>query len=669
MELISAHLKELIVMAFVVMLALSFVVFFVVPTIRISRQLKEVTEKLLQTKQHTNPKDVSTLFGGSDQLHSIWKEYEKTLHQQQVIKDGEIKIGSVYSTVPADAYFSPETIFEGETNSEFFKHLPGILTGLGIIGTFLGLIVGLNEFASIQLGNPQETQVGLRGLMSAVEGAFKVSAFAIIAAMLITFFEKLQVKRLTSLVHEMVQAIDALYDAGAGEDYLARIVRASEESSAQTKILKDALVKELGDLLRELTEAQISAATRNTNLIQTKLHEQSHEIGVSVSKSINEGLKAPLDKVADLVAVASGEQGSTATKMLQEVMTSFGQKLNDLFGDQISGINKLNQEAASNIKQAVDGIQSLLSALQESGKKTADEMSQRMVDAIERMASRQDQINAQSKSFVEELKKIMADGQSQSQSKLLETMAAMQEHMQKIADGITGSQNEVFEKNRTREIEMSNRASSMVNGMSDTVKGALEEIAKATRLISESVDSLSRTTTSAIDRMNTSAELMSVAAEDFTKAGNSVGNVFTKSAALVESINTTSSSLATSANALQNALEDYKAQRSSLGSLLTEFKQAVELAKKDTQLTGEVLSRLEKATSQLGLAEKAAEEYLDGVTKVLAETHESFTREMSKSVAIANRDFHQNLKTAIDLLATTIADLEASLGSAISRKA
>ncbi len=574
----------------------------------------------------------------------------------------------VFSTVTSDAYFNPESVFEGRINSEFFKHLPGILTGLGIIGTFIGLIFGLHSFASIKLGDPQDIQRGLTALMDAVRGAFVVSAIAIVAAMIVTFVEKLLVKKLTSLVHELVQAIDALYDAGASEDYLARLVKASEESAAQTKILKDALVKELGDLLRELTDAQIAAATSNANQLHANMQNQGQEIGAAVSKSINDGLKGPLDKVAELVAAASGEQSSAASKMLQEVMTSFSQKLNDLFGGQISEINKLNQEAATSIKQAVDGIQKLIGALQDSGQKTADEMSQRMLDAIERMASRQDQINAQSSAFVEEPKKIMAEGQSQTQAKLLETMSVMQEQMLQMSSTMTGAQNDVFENNRTREKEMSDRASSMVNGMSDSVKSAVEEISKASKTIADSVDTLGRTTTSAIDKMNTGAQLIAVAAEDFTKAGNTVGNVLSQSSGLVEKINSTSTHLSTSANTLQDALQDYQSQRTSLTSMLSEFRQTVELAKKDTQLTGDVLTRLEKATTQLGQAETAAEEYLANVTKVLAETHESFTREMSNSVATANRDFHRNLKTAIDLLATTIADLEASLGSVIGRK-
>jgi hypothetical protein len=672
-------MKELIVISMVALLTISFILFFALPSLSISKKLKEITKRLEQTKQNTSPNIVLAIFEDEKELKAIWREYAKTLHSQQEINDGELRLSAVFSTVTSDAYFNAETVFEGRINSEFFKHLPGILTGLGIIGTFVGLIFGLQSFASIQLGDPKDIQRGLTALMDAVRGAFVVSATAIVAAMLVTFFEKLLVKRLTSLVHKLVQAIDALYDAGASEDYLARLVKASEESAAQTKILKDALVKELGELLRELAESQISAAATNAKLMQAGLQDQgkelgaslstqSQEIGNAVSKSISEGLKEPLDKVADAVAKASGEQSGTATKMLQEVMASFSEKLNALFGGQISEINKLNQEAALSMKQAVDGIQNLINSLKDSGRKTADEMSQRMLEAIEKMASRQDQMNAQSTTFVDELRKIMAEGQSQTQAKLLETMSAMQEQMMKMNSVMTGAQNEVFEGNRSREKEMTDRASSMVNGMSDSVKSAVEEISKASKTIADSVDTLGRNTNSAIDKMNTGAELIAVAAEDFTKAGNAVGNILTQSTGLVEKINSTSAHLSTSANSLQDALQDYQNQRSSLASMLSEFKQTVELAKKDTQLTGDVLNRLEKATIQLGHAETAAEEYLANVTRVLAESHESFTKEMSNSVSTANRDFHRNLKTAIDLLATTIADLEATLGSVIGRK-
>jgi putative membrane protein len=172
-------MKELIVISIITFLTISFVLFFIIPSLSISRKLNEITRKLEQTKPNTNPVVVHALFAEEKEIKAIWKEYRKTLHLQQEIINGEMKLSGVFSTVTADAYFNPETVFEGRINSEFFKHLPGILTGLGIIGTFIGLIFGLQSFASIKLGDPQDIQRGLTALMDAVRGAFVVSAIAI----------------------------------------------------------------------------------------------------------------------------------------------------------------------------------------------------------------------------------------------------------------------------------------------------------------------------------------------------------------------------------------------------------------------------------------------------------------------------------------------------------
>ena len=186
-------MKELIVISMVGLLTVSFILFFALPSLRISNKLKEITNRLEQTKQNTSPTEIQTLFNDEKELKGIWREYAKTLHLQQEINDGELRLSAVFSTVTSDAYFNAETVFEGRINSEFFKHLPGILTGLGIIGTFVGLIFGLQSFASIQLGDPKDIQRGLTALMDAVRGAFVVSATAIVAEMLVTFFEKLRV--------------------------------------------------------------------------------------------------------------------------------------------------------------------------------------------------------------------------------------------------------------------------------------------------------------------------------------------------------------------------------------------------------------------------------------------------------------------------------------------
>jgi hypothetical protein len=257
-------LIEISVSSVIGLLALSFFIKFISPSRSVQKNLRLAITRLDNTEPNTTPQKVSEIFAKDKTLLGLWKEFSKTLHEQRELRNGELQTTAVFSTVTADAYFNPETVFEGRINSEFFKHLPGVLTGCGIIGTFFGLIIGLQTFSQIQLGDSKATQQGLQLLMDSVSGAFTVSTVAIISAMVITLVEKYLVKSLTADVQELVQAIDQLYDAGASEDYLARLVKASEDSSAQTRVLKDALVQELGDLLRELTAAQIKSSSENT---------------------------------------------------------------------------------------------------------------------------------------------------------------------------------------------------------------------------------------------------------------------------------------------------------------------------------------------------------------------------------------------------------------------
>jgi hypothetical protein len=648
---------ELAVFSVIALLVISFFVKFVLPAYVIKKSLRLATTKLEKTEPNSTPQQVLEIFASDKILLGLWREFAKTLHEQREFRHGEIQTTAVFSTVTSDSYFNPETVFEGPINSEFFKHLPGVLTGCGIIGTFFGLIIGLHSFASIQLGNSQATQQGLQLLMDSVSGAFTVSTAAIISAMVITVIEKYLVKSLTADVQNLVQAIDQLYDAGASEDYLARLVKASEDSSAQTRVLKDALVQELGDLLRELTAAQIKSSSENTGAL-----------GKSIGESIKEGLQGPLEAVAEIVKGASGDQSATASKLLQEVMTSFSQKLSDLFGSQISDINRLNQETSVSIKEAMGEIQKLVLSLENSGQKAADQMTDKMFAALEKMSAKQEAIDVQTAAFVNELKKIVTEGQAEAQQKMIETMSAMSEQITKLTGKMGEEQSAINEKSQNREKEMSDRAQNIVSGMTDSVKSAVEEIAKASVTMSDSVATLSRTTTSAIDRMNGGAELIANASQEFSEAGNKVSGVLNQSTTLVDRITSSSRSIENSTNALEESLRDYKLQRSSISEMLTEIRNTVELAKKEAGLTADVLSKLDKATSQLGQAELAAEAYLANVSKVLAESHESFTREMNNSVNTSNREFHNNLKTAVDLLATTIGDLEASLGSVIGKK-
>lgn len=426
------------------------------------------------------PEVYRALFEKDKRLAHLWDEYADTLHEQKEERGGLSRTTAWRATLPSETYFSSQYVVDSRLGTEFFKHLPGIFTGIGIIGTFLGLINGLHDFHVS--ADPARTIEGIKPLMDAVREAFLVSASAITMAMLVTFVEKVLVNALYTRTEEICHAIDARFDAGAGEEYLSRLVAASEDSASQSKILKDALVTELGDILREISGAQTVA-----------MQASNRDLGGMISASIETSLKEPLSRIEGAFKDVQGGQSERTVQMLGDVMAGFSQRLNDLFGGQITGINELNRQSAETMKEAVASLNALVGELGDKGKQATDHMAEKMAESIEEMERRQADINARTEAVLTEVSKQMSGFMASFAESHASTLAA----------------------NREREAEMASRASGLVEGLKGSVEAVIQEISTASKAMASSVDRLSNATTSSIDKMNVGADKIATASASF----------------------------------------------------------------------------------------------------------------------------------------------------------
>lgn len=650
----------------------SFLVLFLIPGLLHWIRLRRMQTSIDRFETKDYVAEFKRIFADDSRLAHLWKEYQESLHFQHEERDGQMLIKAVRATVPAEMYFSNQAVVDSRLATEFFKHLPGIFTGLGIIGTFSGLIDGLGAFQVSE--NAVTARTSLESLMHSVSEAFRVSASAIAAAMVVTLIEKRLLASLYRRTEAISHAIDACFEAGAGEEYLSRLVKASEESASQSRILKDALVKELGELLRELTSTQIAAAKDQQAHVVERLVQASKEqaeavrednqaLGKFIAESIQQSLKGPLDEIASTVKVASGDQSATAARMLQDVMTSFSQRLNDLFGGQISGLNELNQQTARSIQEAVGTLQTLVANIETSSERSTAAMAQRMADAVEKLESRQDAMNSQSVAFVEQLRRIAVSTQSETNQKLQVMLESIGAEVAKILSTLSESQKNVFESNRDREQSMTDRVQSAVSTMSESIEAVIKELGSMMTQMAKSVATLTQTTSSAVEKMNAGADLLGTASRNFASAGEHVVNVMGQAASVSVKLSETSGSLTASATVVQELLKDYRVQRDSVTQLVNELRVTVEVARKEASLTTDILARIESSAARLGIAQKQADEYLDGVSKVLGEAHTSFAAEVSRTLGKANIEFHTKLTDAVHMLSSAIGELELTLAS------
>ncbi len=203
----------------------------------------------------------------NDTLRSSWQEYRETLHGQHAHEtSGQSGAVRWRSTTLAETFFTEQALVDTPLKTEFHKHLPGILTGLGIIGTFSGLITGLIRFEVS--GDAERIRASLNGLIQSVGYSFVVSAMAITLAMLFIWVEKSLLSACYRRVEGLCRIIDSLFDAGAGEEYLARLVASSEHSAAQIAEIRNSLAGELRQVLAGiLTQHAKTSAVLNRRLL------------------------------------------------------------------------------------------------------------------------------------------------------------------------------------------------------------------------------------------------------------------------------------------------------------------------------------------------------------------------------------------------------------------
>lgn len=655
-----------------------------------------------------------------------WSEFGRRAHLYAVPSEAAGGIARVRwaSTAPAEVVWNSQLAVDQRVGAEFFKHLPGLFTGLGIIGTFFGLIEGLRRFQVSS--NADVVRGSLESLMHSVGEAFLISAAAITLAIVVTFVEKLVLTSLYGKVDAIASSLDRRFQAAVAEKFLELTVAHTEETATQLKHLKGELLKDLRPLLQDLSDKHTATLERLASALQDRFTEatrtqieatrdNSQALGSTISGAITGSLAGPLDDIKTAVQKASGDQSTAAVKMLQDVMASFSQKLNDLFGGQISGINELNQRTAQTMQDAVTKLNELVVALKDAGKKSSDsmaeqmakameamearqatitqntqalvdqlrraieqsqkttsegvrsstaEMAKRMAEAIEKLEQRQESINERTREFVDQIKALVASSQTETSAKVQSTLQALGDQLGGMLKEFQAAQREALEAGRKREQDANERTQSTVSGLMGSVEALVQQIASASSRMEESIAALRATTTSAITRLSDGADQVNAASRSFTAASDRVKEAMNQASTVTTKLTDLTTSLTVAASSLQQGVQDYKAHRESVGKLVSDLNGLVANAKTDVSITSDVLRRIEAAAKELSKAQVQTEQFMAGVATVLGKAHESFREAMLRTVRENNHEFQTKLSSAVALLGTSIKELDDVLSTA-----
>jgi ABC-type transporter Mla subunit MlaD len=641
-------LSHWVIGGLLVLALLAFLLFFCIPAWRVSRALSRSKAKLAALKSAGPVLDLEAVAKqamDSPALQHAWAEYQDTLHPQHGKNvRGEHVVVRWRATATANTFFTDAHLVDTPLRTEFFKHLPGILTGVGIIGTFSGLIFGLMGFKVSS--DATAVQASLQGLLNAVGGAFVVSAAAIFLAMLTTLVEKLIISRLYGLAEGVCSKIDGLFDSGAGEEYLARLVAASETSATQAQHIKDALVTDLKGILTELTERQMSAITTS-----------NAQLGQQISTAVTDTLKGPLENISEAVKNVAGQQGDAVNKLLTDVLASFAGRMESMFGGQLGGMNELLKQTATTMQSTAQQFEALALKIEQAGSGATDKMAQKMEELMRSVSERQAESNAQMAEFMTKMRAMVSEGTSQNAELMQGTFTELSQITAKLVNQI-GTQSTQATQTLQRDMQA---VSEQMTGAVAQQQGNLDALAQGIKQAAETMqDAVTRMRAGVDDnvtRMAGAAERLDGAAGKLTASLQAMSKAADAVDAGIENLTDASKSLNVAVTTQNQSLGQQKEVRDAIGTMVAELRRVVENATRDASVNDRLIRQMESAAERLISAQQEADKYLEGVSDTLAEAHQAFANTVSATLQRGNADFHQELGRAIDMLRTAIQDL------------
>ncbi len=261
-------------------------------------------------------------FRAEPALVQEWLSYRKTFAVEQSVWFLE---PTVHGQRSATEFFSFEVLCAGQLNVRFYRQLPSFLTGIGLLFTFIAILIGLSK---LHANGPQIE--GIQGLINGLSGKFVTSIVGLACANVLTLLENSMWHSLESQHRRCLSLLDELFPQKAA-DYHAQPMNGVPASMISpirndgTTQLVEIMQQRLSSTVTALNSATQTLTALNSKQSPTKLDDLPSEIAHEVQRALRLIMNPLLEAVQDLTH-AINNQSSSVQLSQSEIETMF-QKL------------------------------------------------------------------------------------------------------------------------------------------------------------------------------------------------------------------------------------------------------------------------------------------------------------------------------------------------------
>lgn len=594
---------------------------------------KEI-ETYLDILKKYNPQNVNVYFESlsqemenSDLIKGIWRKYQRTLISIPG-KDGLEK----YSTVESESYFSVAAFTEGMKGG-LWSGLAGTFTGIGILGTFIGLTIGL---AGVDTSSTGALSSSISGLLGGMSTAFVTSIFGIVSAIVFGVWHSQNMKRFGDAVSRFTDALDQVFIRKSVEEILLEeLAESRAQRAAMEQLSTDMAISicdHLPDVLDQLAEKMDSAMKGNLDTMLAGLSERQDkqtEQLMQISSNTNSLVIGGFDQLGDVLKKGVGqgaEELGNSLKNLSFDIASLAEGIRDILDRSTKASSEANQKTLDALNEAISKMNETMEGMANKQTEETDKNIQRMTALMEEMKTTMkdifDEMSASAKEQRTEIGEIAKDSADQTK----ENLGAINASVKELMAGIGGQMQQMQSMMDTHEKHMQETLDQMrqaVSSSGDVVNAAgktVEAAGKTAKVFVEAADDVSM-------KLKTAAEPLQKAAEPLKQAATSLDNGVQ---VLAQSMTKQQADAKSVAESMQKISGDYMESSLYVKSALEEARNS--WTAYEDRFKG-VSGELEKAFVQLD----------NGMQKYNKATNEGLIAKL--------KEFDETISTAVDTLA------------------
>ncbi len=570
----------------------------------------------------------------------VWKKYRKTL-----VIFGDQGIDGVYSTVDASEYFYPAALV-GKVNTKLWPGLAGVFTGIGILGTFLGLTLAL---LNINTSSTSALSASISNLLDGMGTAFGTSLIGMSFALVFGGAHPKRMHQFQENVEQLSDALDTIFERKNLEGImLEQLAEIRQERTAIQQLSTDLAISicdHLPEVLGQMADRMDQAMQGNLNTmlegLSSKLDEQTEKIEKVVQ---NTGTLA--NGFGNAINENAGEEakalGSSLMKLSEEI-NALSNGVKEMIAQSQNTATKANEEMIEAVKQAVLNLDQNMGKVFKKQTANTDENIQRMTGFMEEMKDTMADIFAKMASSARE--------QAENNRKSMDTMkAANEENLGQINSTVK----ELMAQIATQMAAMQALVDEQQRGMD----GTLQKMRSAVDSSSDVVESAGKVVVEFGSAAREAAGTIKDAAVPFTEAARPLKDA---AASVDGSLKTLSAAMQLHSDTTAKVANDMKSMTEGQAQSAKEIQNSLEVAKKSWQAYEEKFEGVNTGMAQIfGTLQTGLSAYQaatsDGLQKSLKAFDGGFSNVVDQlaSINAGTQETVKELQDSIDKLSESI---------------